>query len=69
MSICGVRLGLQTSGLRKRPAPHSPVSYRVPFRSGSLFLKFRKLLPIVDGDEELPDEQSGKADEQNGPHH
>ena len=23
----------------------------------------------MDGDEELPDEQSSKADEQNGPHH
>lgn len=52
--------------LKKMP---SPASYSVPFGSGSLFFKFSKLLPVMDGDEELPDEQSRKADEQNGPHH
>ena len=37
--------------LKKMP---SPASYSVPFGSGSLFFKFSKLLPVMDGDEELP---------------
>lgn len=66
ISIYYFHFRLLNQQLKKMP---SPASYSVPFGSGSLFFKFSKLLPVMDGDEELPDEQSRKADEQNGPHH
>lgn len=66
ISIYYFHFRLLNQQLKKMP---SPASYSVPFGSGSLFFKFSKLLPVMDGDEELPDEQSRKANEQNGPHH
>lgn len=62
-------LGLRFCTKTQENTQHSTAAYCVPFRSGSFFLKFSKFLPVVDGDEELPDEQSSKTDEQNGSHH
>lgn len=43
--------------------------HRVPFGFGSLFLKFGKFSAVMDGDQQLPDQQTNKAQEQNGASH
>lgn len=37
------------------------ISHRVPFGFGSLLLKLGELSAVVDGDQQLPDEQANKA--------
>lgn len=37
---------------------------RVPLGTGSFLLKFGELPSVVDGDQQLPDKQSGQAKEQ-----
>lgn len=52
-----------------RPAPRPAGPHRVPLSPGLLLLEAGKLSPVVDGDEELPDEQGSEADEQDGARH
>lgn len=47
--------------LSARAAPRGSMSHRVPFRLGTFLLKFFKLAPVVDGDEQFPDQQQGQA--------
>lgn len=51
------------------PAPQPAGPHRVPLSPGLLLLEAGKLSPVVDGDEELPDEQGGEANKQDGARH
>lgn len=55
----------------RAPAQHtqSTAPHRVPLGPGLFLLETGELAAIVDGDEELPDEQGSKADEQDGTCH
>lgn len=53
------------------PAQHTQPTapHRVPLGPGLLLLETGELPAVVDGDEELPDEQGSEADEQDGTCH
>lgn len=45
------------------------VPHRVPLGLGSLLLELGKLPAVVDGDQQLPDEQADEPQQQNGTGH
>lgn len=57
------------SSLRVTLAPKIIIPHRVPFGFGSLLLEPGKLPAVVDGDQQLPDEQADEPQEQNGTGH
>lgn len=67
-----------TLGFIKQPAKSSfrvtlalkiIIPHRVPFGFGSLLLELGELPAVVDGDQQLPDEQADEPQEQNGTSH